>query len=489
MISQFIFFLVVAAGIGYFSFQISRISKNIKLGRPLDRSDRPLERLQKMALVAFGQKKMFKRVIPAVLHGILYVSFLVINIEVLEIIVDGLFAQHRILGQYTDPLYSVLMYVNEFLGALVIVASIILLIRRNVIKVKRFSGIEMTESKGLIQMKNYSHIDANLILVTEIVLMTSLFIFNVADITLHSMGAGMLSEGGTGTISDLPGVYPISHPLADMRLLGSDLHTLHLLERIGWWGHIVGILLFLNYLPISKHFHVIMAFPNVYFSRLDDQGKLTSSKHIQEEVKAAFDFNYTPPEDPNAPNRFGAKDVTDLTWKSLMDSYTCTECGRCTSVCPANITGKKLSPRKVVMDVRDRLEEIQKFKLVPDENGLMVAGNGVEGSEEAAGHTLLGDHYISIEELRACTTCNACVEACPVNINQVDIIVELRRHLIMEDSDMPEEWAAMTTNIENNGAPWAFPAADRFNWANDIEVEVATTEEVETAEGEVEVQS
>lgn len=468
MIEQLLFLIILIVGIGFFIYQIAQIRKTIQLGRPLEIRDRPGERTRQMILVAFGQKKMFKRIIPALLHGILYVSFFIINIEVLEIIIDGLSGQHRLLGQYTGLAYDIVMGLNEWLAALVIVASFILLIRRNVLKLSRFQGKEMEESKGLISRKNYSHLDANTILVTEIVLMIALFLFNIADITLHSMGAGALSDIGTGTIKDLPGAYPISHELADLRVLGTDTEALHLWERFGWWGHIVGILLFLNYLPISKHFHIIIAFPNVYFSRLTAKGKLDSSHHIQEEVKAAFDFSYTPEEDPNAPIRFGAKDVTDLTWKQLMDSYACTECGRCTAVCPANITGKKLSPRKIVMDVRDRLEEIQKYKLEKDDNGVIIPGNGVEGSQEAASHTLLGDHYITEEELRACTTCNACVEACPVNINQVDIILDLRRHLIMEDSSMPEEWVAMNTNIENNGAPWAMPAADRFSWANDV---------------------
>jgi ferredoxin len=460
LLSQLLFLLVTAAAIGAFAWQFRRIMANIRLGRPLDRNDRPMERLKVMLLVAFGQKKMFKRWLPAILHGILYVSFIVINIEVLEIVIDGLAGTHRIMGQYTGVLYDGLMFVNEFLGALVIVASTILLIRRNVLKVSRFQGPEMANSKGAITLKNYSHLDANIILVTEIVLMSGLFLFNAADAKLHQMGHGALSPG------ELPGVFPISSVLAGLGFPGNEVGILHFWERFGWWSHIVGIYLFLNYLPISKHFHIIMAFPNVYFSKLEPAGEFSNPKNIQEEVKAAFDYSYTPAVDPNGPKRFGARDVTDLTWKNLMDSYACTECGRCTAMCPANITGKKLSPRKIVMDVRDRLEEVQKYHLVPDENGVLIPGNGVAGAAEAAGHFLLSDHYITAEELHACTTCNACVEACPVNIDQVSIITELRRYLVMEESSLPHEWSIMIQNMENSGNPWAMPAASRGDWMN-----------------------
>lgn len=458
MISQIAFSLMLAAAAGYFAFQLRRVRRNIALGRPLDRSDRPAERLRMMLLVAFGQQKMFKRLAPALLHAIIYVSFLVINIEVLEIVVDGIFGTHRILGQYGGAFYDVLMWVNEWLALAVILACVALLWRRNVMKISRFQGVEMQESKGLVTRRNYSHLDANIILITEIVLMMALFAFNIADISLHRQGHGVLAV--------LPGAFPVSEPLAAAGLLGSSESALHLIERIGWWGHIAGILLFLNYLPYSKHFHILMAFPNVYFARLEPAGQFSNHEKVREEVKAALDPAYTPLEDERSPRRFGAKDVTDLSWKSLMDSYACTECGRCTSVCPANLTGKKLSPRKIVMDVRDRLEEIQKYHLVPDESGVMVPGNGIAGAEEAAAHTLLGEHYITEEELRACTTCNACVEACPVNIDQVAIITELRRHLVMEDSAIPDEWGILFNNIENTGNPWAMPAASRGDWMN-----------------------
>ncbi|MDP5171725.1 MAG: (Fe-S)-binding protein [Bacteroidia bacterium] len=473
MLSQLLFALLFAAGAGAFAWQISRIRKNINLGRPDERSGHAKERLRNMVLVALGQQKMFQRWIPATLHLILYVSFVVINIEVLEIVIDGLAGQHRILGQYFGGLYDVLMVINECLGALVIVASVMLLIRRNVLKVKRFQGIEMTESKGLILRRNYSHLDANIILFTEIALMLALFAFNIADIQLHALGAGMLET--------LPGVYPVSQTLADMQIFGTNVETLHAIERVGWWGHIAGILLFLNYLPISKHFHILMAFPNVYFSNvgIKPKGQFANLEQVSEEIKAVVDPSYTPKELENAPLRFGARDVTDLSWKSLMDSYTCTECGRCTSVCPANTTGKKLSPRKIVMDVRDRLEEIQKFGLIKNEQGEMIPGKEVAGAEEAAAHLLLSDHYISEEELRACTTCNACVEACPVNIDHLDIILPLRQYLVMEESSMPDEWGIMFSNVENNGAPWAMASADRFNWASEIPSLEGSSEKVE----------
>ncbi|MEO0468159.1 MAG: (Fe-S)-binding protein [Bacteroidota bacterium] len=453
MISQIAFLLVAAVAFGFFGFQIRKIIQNIRLGRPLDRSDRKGERIKKMLLVAFGQQKMFKRWLPAVFHFFIYAAFLLTQIELIEILSDGLSGSHRLFRPMLGGFYTFLISFIEVLSVLAFVATAIFLARRNLLKVPRFHMDEMT---------GWPKLDGNIILYLEILLLVFVFTMNGADEVLYYKGAThAVGAEGSGSFG-----FAVSTWLGPALFGGMDVSTLEVLERIGWWGHILVVFAFMNYLPISKHFHIMMAFPNVYYSRLEPAGELTSPNHIQEEIKAIMDPSYTPAEEENAPQRFGAKDVTDLSWKSLMDAYTCTECGRCTSVCPANLTGKKLSPRKVVMNVRDRLEEIQKYKLVPNENGEMVPGNGVAGAEEAAKHTLL-DHYITEEELRACTTCNACVEACPVNINPVDPILELRRFLVMEESKMPEEWGGMFTNVENNGAPWAFPAADRFKWAEE----------------------
>ncbi|MEL6671671.1 MAG: (Fe-S)-binding protein [Bacteroidota bacterium] len=455
MIQTIFFILLAGLGIGFFAYQVRGIRAAIALGRPEDRSDNPGARFQQMMLVAFGQQKMFKRFIPAILHFFIYAAFVITQVELIEIFVDGIAGTHRIFAQPLGGFYTFVISFIEVLSVLAFVATLIFLVRRNLLKVPRF---EMDEMSG------WPKLDGNLILYAEILLIVFIFMMNGGDEALYNQGLTHAEglEGVSGSFG-----FAISSWLGPALFGGMSEGALNVVERVGWWGHLIVVFGFLNYLPISKHFHIVLAFPNTYYSKLKPKGHLTSSKHIQEEVKAAFDFSYTPPEDPDAPKRFGAKDVTDLSWKNLLDAYTCTECGRCTSVCPANITGKKLSPRKVMMDTRDRLEEIRKYKLTPDENGVMTAPEGVEGAAEAAGNTLLGEKYLSIEELRACTTCNACVESCPVNIDQVSIIVELRRHLIMEDSSMPEEWGIMFNNIENNGAPWAMPAADRFKWAEE----------------------
>ena len=457
MIQSLLFALVFIVAFGWFAKQLLHIRNNIRLGRPEDRSDRPGERFQKMLLVAFGQQKMFKRWLPALLHFTIYAAFLLTQIELVEILVDGLAGTHRVFRPMLGGFYPFLIGFIEVLSLLAFISTFAFLARRNLLKLPRFHMDEMT---------GWPKLDGNLILYGEIMLIIFVFMMNGADEVLYQMGqthAAGVANGETGSFG-----FGVSTVLGPMLFGGMDASTLHVVERIGWWGHILVVFGFLNYLPISKHFHIIMAFPNTYFSRLEPAGELSSPKNIQEEIKAIFDPSYQPADDPNAPIRFGAKDVTDLSWKSLMDGYTCTECGRCSSVCPASQTGKKLSPRKIVMNVRDRLEEIQKHKLIKGEEGLMAAPEGAsDAAQEAAGHFLLGDTYISEEELRACTTCNACVEACPVNINPVDIIVELRRYLMMEESSMPEEWGIMTNNIENAGNPWGMPSADRFAWANE----------------------
>lgn len=456
MMSQIAFFILAGVALGYFAYQVMGIRKNILLGRPEDRSNNTNQRLKNMLLVAFGQQKMFKRFIPAILHLFIYTAFLLTQVELIEIFADGLSGGHRLFRPALGGFYTFVISFIEILSLLAFFATIIFLARRNLLKLPRFHKDEMT---------GWPKLDGNIILYLEILLIIFIFTMNGADEVLYNQGATHAAGAqGPGTFG-----FAVSSWMGPALFGGISESTLHLLERIGWWGHIMVVFSFLVYLPVSKHFHIIMAFPNTWYGDLKPAGEFSSPKNIQEEIKAIMDPSYAPEEDPDAPHRFGARDVTDLSWKTLMDAYTCTECGRCTSVCPANLTGKKLSPRKIVMNVRDRLEEIQKHKLVAGEAGEITAAEGAaESATDAATHTLLG-HYITEEELRACTTCNACVEACPVNINPVTPIMELRRYLMMEESSMPEEWAAMSNNIENNGAPWAFPAADRFNWANEIE--------------------
>nr|WP_245402700.1 (Fe-S)-binding protein [Pontibacter sp. E15-1] len=442
--------LVAALGIGLFVWQIRKIRKNVLLGRDVELADNPSERINKTLLVAFGQQKMFKRMLPAVLHLFVYVGFLVINIEVIEILIDGIFGTHRILG-FAGILYSGLMAVNEVLAALVIVACAIFLWRRNVTELPRLKGVEM---------RAWPKMDANIILIVEIVLMVALFVFNISDLKLAQLRGAHIA-----------GAYPISSLLVDA--LGSDEASLHVIGRVGWWFHILGILAFMNYLPSSKHFHIIMAFPNVYYSKLVPKGKFTTNPAITQEIKAMLDPSFQPPapeldaEGNPIIQRFGAKDVEDLTWKQLMDSYTCTECGRCTSVCPANLTGKLLSPRKIVMDTRDRMEEKGEHPAIYHPNHYKEMG--VERVDVTEEKTLLRG-YITPEELWACTSCNACVESCPVNIDQLSTIMDLRRYLVLEESAAPASLNAMFTNIENNGAPWAFSPSDRFNWADELYV-------------------
>jgi heterodisulfide reductase subunit C len=430
MVSQIIFIALTLAAVAMFSYNLKKVIRNIRLGKDADRNDQPQKRVMTILRVAFGQTKMFFRPIPAILHLFVYVGFVVINIEVLEIMIDGIFGTHRIFGGI-GPLYNWLIGSFEILALLVWVSCIIFLIRRNLIKVKRFGGVEMTE---------WPKSDANYILITEVLLMTAFLTMNAADAKLQLSGA-------THYVS--AGAFPISQFLQNM--LPDTEASLIAIERGCWWFHIFGIFAFLNYLPYSKHFHIIFAFPNTYFSNLEPKGEFTNMKSVTNEVKAMLDPSFTP-EDAEA-GRFGAKDVNDLTWVNLMNAYTCTECGRCTDVCPANMTGKLLSPRKIMMDTRDRMEEVGR--------NIDKTGSGFDDGKA------LIDTYISREEIWACTSCNACTNACPVNIDPLAIITELRRYAVMEESKSPASINAMLGNIENNGAPWKYSPADRLNWAKE----------------------
>ena len=423
-ISNIIFVVLFIGAVVWFAINVKKIISNIQLGRKVDRSDNAGLRWKTMIKVALGQSKMTARPVAGLLHIVVYAGFIIINLEMLEIVIDGISGSHRIFEPLLGGLYSTFINVFELMALGVIIGCIIFFTRRNIVHIPRFHKAEM---------KTWPKSDANIILVTEILLMTAFLTMNAADI--HTNGNFIVS-------SKLYGFLP------------TDENSLHLIERSCCWFHILGVLGFLNYLPYSKHFHILLAFPTTYYSNLLPKGQFTNMEAVTNEVKLMFDPNAdpyaaAPEQEPNAEViRFGAKEVNDLTWKNLMDSYSCTECGRCTSECPANQTGKLLSPRKIMMDTRDRLEEFSANKGVDD------------------GKSLLHD-YITPEELRACTTCNACTQACPINLDPLSIIMEMRRYLIMEESNAPQEWNGMATNIENNGAPWQFAQADRLNWATE----------------------
>lgn len=429
MISQLVFSIVLLAAILLFYKNARKIYRNICLGKSVNRFDNPSERLKTMLLVAFGQKKMFKRPIPALLHLFVYIGFCIINIEMIEILIDGVFGTHRVLA-FMGGFYAVLIASFEVLAFTVLLSCVIFLIRRNVLKLKRLNQAELN---------NWPKSDANYILITEILLMTAFLFMNAADQKLQALQADHYIAAGS---------FPISQYLVG--LLPDAMNSLIAIERFCWWFHIIGVLAFLNYLPISKHLHILLAFPNTYFSRLEPKGKFENMESVTAEVKAMLDPSLPPPS--GEVSRFGVKDVQDLTWKNLLDAYTCTECGRCTAACPANITGKLLSPRKIMMDTRDRIEEVGKqidqHKTFTDD-----------------GKSLL-DNYITREEIWACTSCNACVEQCPVNINPLEIIMGLRQYAVMEESQAPQSINNMLSNLENNGAPWKYAQADRANWTN-----------------------
>lgn len=432
------FALLLAAGVGYFTINVKKLIRNIKLGHDIDRTDNSSERWKNMTMVALGQSKMVKRPVAGFLHIIVYVGFVIINIEVIEIIIDGLFGTHRVLS-FMGGFYDVLIGSFEILAFLVLVAVIIFWIRRNVTKLGRFASSDLDGKP-----RN----DANYILYFEVVLMTLFLVMNAADFHLQNLGIGHYNQAGS---------FPISQFIAPM-FNGMSEGSVVLIERTAWWFHIAGILVFLNYLYFSKHLHILLAFPNTYFADLNAKGKLNNLESVTNEVKLMMDPNADPfaaPANPDAvPAKFGASDVQDLNWVQLLNAYSCTECGRCTSSCPANQTGKKLSPRKIMMDTRDRLEEVGRN--IDLNKGVFVDD----------GKSLLND-YITTEELWACTTCNACVEECPINISPLSIIVDMRRYLVMEQSAAPMELNNMMSNIENNGAPWPYNQMDRLNWVNE----------------------
>lgn len=430
-LSQILFVALTAVAVWLFAKKAGAIRRNILLGKDENLNDHPAKRWKNLVLLTLGQKKMFKNPLVAIMHLIIYAGFIIINLEVLEIVLDGLLGTHRLFAPYLGSLYNWLINIFEFLAAGVILVCVIFLARRNMLKLKRFISKDLN---------GWPRSDANYILVTEIILMSLFLTMNAVDLALQAKGSEHYFQTGSFAISQL--LMPL--------FSGMDESSLVLIERICWWLHIAGIFAFLNYLPYSKHLHIILAFPNAYYARLEAVGKMHNMPAVQNEVLYAMQPE-TAPTDAAPPAHFGAKDIFELSWKNLLDAYSCTECGRCTSACPANITGKLLSPRKIMMATRDRMEDVGKNI---NQNKSFIADN----------KSLLHD-YISVEELRACTTCNACVEACPVSISPLDIITELRRSLIMEESNAPQEWNGTFSNIENNFAPWKFSPDDRDKWA------------------------
>jgi len=433
---QILFILIGAVATWLFVKKVKEIRANIHLGRDEDISDNKPQRWRNVILLAFGQKKMFRKPLAAVLHFFVYAGFIIINIEVLEIVLDGILGTHRLFVEPLGILYDYLIHSFEILAVLVIIGCAIFLIRRNIIKLRRFISHDLD---------GWPRSDANYILITEIVLMILFLTLNASDTLLIKRLNGVPESQIFGFVVSVH-LQPLLSNFSD--------HTLEIIERSCWWLHIVGIFAFLNYLPYSKHLHIILAFPNTYYGRLEPLGEMENMPSVQQEVLYAMQPELAPSGEAEPPKKFGAKDVHDLSWKNLLDAYSCTECGRCTAACPANITGKVLSPRKIMMDTRDRMEDIRGN----------IKKNG-EGKED--GRSLLHD-YISVEELRACTTCNACVMECPVSINPLDIILQLRRYLVMEESNAPQEWNAMFSNIENNFAPWKFSPDERDKWASEM---------------------
>ena len=433
LIQQILFIALTAFAIWFFAKNISIIRRNIFLGKDEDLSDNPSKRWRNLILLAFGQKKMFRNPLVAVMHFVIYAGFIIINLEVLEIVLDGMLGTHRLFLPYIGSLYTFLINFFEILAVGVLAVCVIFLVRRNIIKLKRFISKDLN---------GWPRSDANYILITEIILMTLFLTMNSTDRALQLQHSEHYHETGNFIFSGT--IAPLFSNFSAATLMG--------IERTCWWLHIIGIFAFLNYLPYSKHLHILLAFPNAYYARLDVVGEMHNMESVQNEVKYMMQPELAPTEQA-APMKFGAKDVFDLSWKNLLDAYSCTECGRCSAACPANQTGKLLSPRKIMMDTRDRLETV----------GKNIRTNG-EFKDD--GKNLF--NHITTEELRACTTCNACVQECPVSISPLDIILELRRSLIMEDSNAPQEWNTMFGNIENNFAPWKFSPDDRDKWVEEM---------------------
>jgi ferredoxin len=436
VLQEVLFIIVLLVAVGLFARKIKEITRNIRLGKDEPLKGDTARRWKNLALYALGQKKLFRYPLVGILHFFIYAGFIIINLEILEIVLDGVLGTHRLFAPLLGGLYPILINAFEVLALLVLVSCVTFLIRRNVLKVKRLNTSDL---------KGWPREDANIILITEIILMTLFLTLNACDTLLQQRGYGHYAHYLTGNFWISAHLQSLFAGLSSPALVG--------LERGCWWLHIAGVLAFLNYLPYSKHFHIILGFPNTFYAPLDPPGEMENMPAVQQEVKYVFQPELAPA-DATPPAHFGARDIFDLSRHQLLMAYSCTECGRCSAACPANQTGKKLSPRKIMMDTRDRMEEI---------GGIIKA----KGSFEDDGKTLL-HHYITPEELRACTTCNACVQECPVNISPLSIILELRRALVMEESNAPAEWNSMFSNIENNFAPWKFSPEDRGRWAEEV---------------------
>ena len=436
---QILFIILVGIAVFLFWRKAKEIKANINLGQDEDLSDHKGERWRNVMLLALGQKKMFRYPLVGILHFVIYAGFIIINIEILEIILDGLLGTHRLFASPLGGFYTFVIDFFEILAVGVLLACVIFLVRRNILQLRRFISHELD---------GWPRTDANLILITEIILMSLFLTMNAADRALQLQGNPHYADHGPFIFSGW--LAPSLQQLKPATLVS--------IERSCWWLHITGIFAFLNYLPYSKHFHILLAFPNTYYKPLNPKGEMSNMKNVEQEVEYLFRPELAPSggqEPVQGKMSFGARDIFDLKWKNLLDAYTCTECGRCTAACPANLTGKLLSPRKIMMDTRDRMYEVRKN----------IKSNG---SFKDDGKTLV-HHYITAEELRACTSCNACVEECPVSINPLDIIFSLRRALVMEESNAPAEWNAMFSNVENNFAPWKFSPDERDRWADDTQ--------------------